>query len=328
MFVDTANNIDPTPPKIFSIETVLGCNLKCPVCYVGNNQIERNKGIMRLDDFRVISNKIATYAEYVFLHLWGEPLLNPHLFEMIQITKTYAKVNISTNGQLLTKEIANKLIESGTDEIIVSLDGMTQDVYQKYRVGGDLNKVFEGIDWLMKAKKSHNSSTRITIQFVVMKHNQHQILNAKKYARQIGIPLYLKKMYVQESVALNYLPDNKKYWRYAFKDDKLKLQFKFHSCKEPWESFVILVNGDVVPCCFDINAQACMGNLLDSSFNDIWSGNKYNDFRNNILGKKPHSMCEKYCGKETNKILGLKTKLWLSRNIPTLINIRNKLNIK
>lgn len=64
-------------PKIFSIETMLGCDLRCPECATGGGMITRSKGFMTFDQFKIIANKIRHYCKYLYLHLWGEPLLNP-----------------------------------------------------------------------------------------------------------------------------------------------------------------------------------------------------------------------------------------------------------
>ena len=71
----------------------------------------------------------------------------------------------STNAHYLTDEAARKTVESGLDRLIISIDGTTQEVYQQYRVGGNLGKVIEGAKNIVKWKKQLNSKTPLkTIQ--------------------------------------------------------------------------------------------------------------------------------------------------------------------
>ena len=99
-----------------------------------------------MEEFQVISNKIKPYADMVYLHKWGEPLMNKNIFKMISTVNEYAHAHISTNGILLDKKKCDELIKSGVGTVIVSIDGLTQEVYEKYRVGGEVEKVIENIN--------------------------------------------------------------------------------------------------------------------------------------------------------------------------------------
>lgn len=63
-------------PEMFMVETVMGCNLQCPECALGGGYITRAKGCMSFERFKIIADKIRPYAKYLYLHIWGEPLLN------------------------------------------------------------------------------------------------------------------------------------------------------------------------------------------------------------------------------------------------------------
>ena len=86
-------------PRIFVVETVLGCDLKCPECAVGGNRITKKKGWMRFEQFKVIADKIRPFCKYLYLHHNGEPMLNKDIFKMIQYSSSFTGTNISTNGQ-------------------------------------------------------------------------------------------------------------------------------------------------------------------------------------------------------------------------------------
>src|SRR5690606_11675796 len=95
--------------------------------------------------FKNVINQLAKKSTYLTFYFQGEPYLNPNFLDMA----TYAAskgiyTSTSTNAHYLKDEVAKKTVESGLERIIISIDGTTQDVYQQYRVGGQLEKVLEG----------------------------------------------------------------------------------------------------------------------------------------------------------------------------------------
>ena len=101
-------------------------------------------------DFNLYKKFIDEIGDYVFLILlwdWGEPFLNPSIYEMISYAKQKGiKLVSSTNGHLFKeKEQADKLIASGLDTIIFAVDGISQETYEPYRQGGSLESVLQGI---------------------------------------------------------------------------------------------------------------------------------------------------------------------------------------
>src|ERR687889_540002 len=107
-------------------------------------------------------------------------------FESVHPTDRYAAT--STNAHYLTDEVARKTVESGLDRLIISIDGTTQDVYRQYRVGGNLDKVIEGAKNIVKWKKELKSKKPfVFLQFLVVKHNEHQIEEIKEIAKEIGV---------------------------------------------------------------------------------------------------------------------------------------------
>ena len=120
-------------PSFYVIEPTNRCNLKCSIC---PNSIgyPLKRGYMEWDLFVKIINQIKNVAQIIQLYWMGEPLLHTRLIDMIKYIKknTCAKVIISTNGNLLNKKIANLLIDSGIDKIIISCDAAeSQEVYSQ-----------------------------------------------------------------------------------------------------------------------------------------------------------------------------------------------------
>ena len=145
---------DDFVPQVFTIETNLTCNLKCPECAIGGSLVNRAKGFMKFDQFRIIADKIRPFVKLCYLFNWGEPLLNPDIFKIIghAASNFNAHIVISTNGLLMTEKAAQQLIESGVSEVLVSIDGMSQKVYEKYRIGGNAQKALSSLKILQETK--------------------------------------------------------------------------------------------------------------------------------------------------------------------------------
>ncbi len=285
-------------PLAVSIEPINICNLSCPECPTGLKEIKRNKGSIALDLFQKIIDQISKHTFLVNLYFQGEPLMHIKLFSLIAYAKQKGLVvSTSTNAQYITPTVAEKIVESGLDEIIVSLDGITQTVYEKYRVGGDLNKVLSGIKNIVAAKQKFNSKRPvIRTQMLAFSFNEHQISAFKKQSYDLGVDIADVKTAQIYDVdnKRDLLPQSEMLTRYS--DDNhnsisLKGKIK-NSCWKHWSSMVITWDGDVVPCCFDKDAHFKMGNIQDDSLNSIWNSTRFNNFRKTILQQqKSIDMC-------------------------------------
>ncbi len=195
----------------------------------------------------------------------------------------------STNAHYLNDAKAKATVESGLDRLIISIDGTTQDVYQSYRVGGNLNKVIEGAKNIVKWKKELNSKTPfVFFQFLVVKPNEHQIEDIKKLAKEIGVDQVRFKtaqVYDYENDPNQLIPNIDKYSRYK-KDKQGNMKIKSglqNHCWRLWSGNVITWDGLVVPCCFDKDATHQLGNLKMQSFKDVWQNPNYQQFRSELM---------------------------------------------
>ncbi|UCG28926.1 MAG: SPASM domain-containing protein [Bacteroidales bacterium] len=275
-------------PATLSVEPTNRCNLQCPECLSGSRSLTRNAGFINDQTYDKILSEVSSFVNTLILYFQGEPLLHPDIFNLIR--KAHEKkiiVIISSNGHFIDPENARKIVESGLDKIIISLDGMDQEVYTKYRVGGNLGKVKKGIEDLVEWKHRLNSLTPlIIIQFLVLSHNQHQINDVRRWGREIGVnEVQLKSAQLIDFRTGNKLMPDDRYSRYKRTKDgifNVKSALKDY-CWRTWSTAVITWDGMVVPCCFDKDATHSMGNILDSSFIHIWKDTPYRKFRNTIV---------------------------------------------
>lgn len=277
-------------PISISFEPTTSCNLRCPECPSGLRAFTRPTGMLKKDFFTETIDQLHKELTYLVFYFQGEPYLNPDFLEMVKYAsskKIYTAT--STNAHYLNDAAAKRTIESGLDRLIISIDGTTQETYQQYRVGGNLNKVLEGAKNIIKWKKELKSKTPFIIfQFLVVRHNEHQIEEVKKLAREIGVDqvrLKTAQVYDYEKDPNNLIPHNSKYSRYK-KDKKGKMKFNGNNanhCWRLWHDPVITWDGTVVPCCFDKDAQHKLGSLKEQSFKQLWNNKNYQHFRSQVL---------------------------------------------
>ena len=275
-------------PASLSIEPTTYCNLRCPQCPSGLRSFVRNTGVMKYHLFKDIIDQLKDHLSYLLLYFQGEPYLNTSFFDMVSYAnsqKIYTAT--STNGHFLTKN-ARKTVESGLDRLIISLDGTDQETYEKYRIGGKLTEVLDGTRELIKWKKKlHSAKPLIIFQFLLMKHNEDQLDEMKKLAKEIGVDkLSFKTTQIYDYDSNDSLiPENPQHSRYKRSvNGKYIIKNKLlDHCWKMWHACVFTWDGTIVPCCFDKDARYTMGNICKNSFNEIWYGDQYKKFRQQLF---------------------------------------------
>ena len=285
-------------PISISIEPTTSCNLRCPECPSGLRSFTRPTGMLEETLFKKTIDELQSRLLYLIFYFQGEPYLHPKFTELVQYA---ASKNIytatSTNAHYLNDENARKTVESGLDRLIISIDGTTQETYEAYRVGGNLQKVIEGAKNIIKWKKQLKSSTpHVIFQFLVVKPNEHQMEDLKKLAKEIGVDeVGLKTAQIYDyQQGSDLIPENATYSRYQKNaDGSYSIKNKLlNNCWKMWHSCVITWDGKVVPCCFDKDAQHQMGNLNGQSFKELWTGSSYYQFRKSLMKSRTEiEMC-------------------------------------
>ena len=288
-------------PMAVSIEPTTACNLKCPQCPSGLRQFTRPTGNMKPNVNKKILDNLGKSLQHINYYFQGEPFINPNFLDLVKEARNRnIYVVTSTNAHFISENTAEKIIESGLNEVIISIDGTTQETYEKYRIEGSLEKVLEGTKNLIVAKKKAKSDLPIvTFQFLVVRYNEHQIPEIQKMAKEMGADrVNLKTVQVYDFENGNDLiPENEKFARYK-KDEsgKLAIKNKFkNSCWRSWSSCVITWDGKVVPCCFDKDAKHQLGEITKTDFKKIWRSDISNDFRKKLLKNREEIEICKNC---------------------------------
>jgi radical SAM protein with 4Fe4S-binding SPASM domain len=276
-------------PFALSIEPTTACNLGCPACPSGLKAFSRPTGKIDLYQHQNWLSQVSGSVFYINYYFQGEPFLHPQFLELIREAKRKKIYTAtSTNAHFIDEKKAKEIVASGLDRLIISIDGLTQETYESYRIHGKLDKVIAGSKAMVRAKKEAQSSTpHLIFQFLVVKANEHQITEVQELATEIGIDeVRFKTAQVYDYEHGNELiPDNEAYSRYVKqKDGTYRFKYKGgNSCWRMWSSSVLTWDGQVVPCCFDKDAHHTLGSLQEQSFESIWRSEAYRSFRNSVL---------------------------------------------
>ena len=248
------------------VEATNNCNLSCPMC---PNSLPKKveKGFMKLDTFKKIVDQCHTYVADINLDHRGESLLHDELPAMIFYAKQHKiATRINTNATLLTKEKSAALIQSGLDFISFSIDGVDPESYEKIRKA-KFEDVIKNAKNFLILKKKLNSPTPYTmielLDFPDRKNDPQKIKNFKK--RFKSLPL--------DTIAIKPLHN----WGGAIsKFNETDVQGRentpsYPPCTNIWYSMVILWDGTVTICCQDWYNEISLGNIHNSTLENMWN---------------------------------------------------------
>lgn len=276
------------------IEPTNICDQNCPVCETGAGLLKRKKGSMTLASYKIIIDKLAPFINTALLYYMGEPFLNKEIYDIIAYTKGKSIfTKICTNGQNIDPR---RLLDSGLNELQFQIGGITQGTHSIYRRNSELQSILGNIRSLVEEKKARidcgeKVATNICLGLIVMKHNEHEIKDFYKLAGELGVMPRIESPCVRTIEQGNaFLPENQDYWLYdrsSFRSGVLKHKhFRPHLCRWIYYALTITWDGDVIPCCRDIEANYKIGNLLKNDLRDIWNGKCFYDFRKNIKSNR------------------------------------------
>jgi MoaA/NifB/PqqE/SkfB family radical SAM enzyme len=243
-------------------------------------------------DMAMVKEKLNLYHKHAFycnLYFQGEPFLNPQLAEIINLSKSmnYYTV-VSTNGHFLDEKNCIRIIESGLDKLIVSLDGIDSNSYSNYRLGGIFSKVTEGVRQVAETKKRLKKEyPLLVVQMLVNKTNEHQLDKARQFVKNLGADmLEFKSMqiYTDEGQKL-FTPSGKKFNRYFQKNKTARSQSDRKGvCSRLWSHVVYTSDGFMVPCCYDKKPEYIISGENRLSQN-LWMSEQMQDFRTRLFKK-------------------------------------------
>ena len=299
-------------PLFVSVEPSAVCQLRCPACPVGlghtwKRSVSPQGGLMPRDLWELALSQIKDSAFVIQFYFQGEPLLNKDLPLMIREAHDAGLYTIvSTNAQAMTPELAKALVTAGLDRIIISMDGLTQESYSAYRVGGSLDQCKAALRYLREAKSVCQSEGRsvfcqqrglsggagltIELQVLRLKSNEHGWRAFRKEYKALGADRLVFKTAQLYDYRHGHplMPSEPRYRRYEQHADGLWYRKPLgKGCFRVWSGVVIAANGDVLPCCYDKDHAHAYGNLRTASLRELFSGPAARTFRIQALLQTP-----------------------------------------
>ena len=294
-------------PLFVSVEPANICQLKCPECPVGRRNYEitgsrDHEKWMPRDVWHRVLAEIRDTAFVVQFYFQGEPLLNKELPTMIREAHEAGVYTIvSTNAQAMTEKLAEELVHAGLDRIIISMDGLTDDTYNAYRIGGSLEKCKEALKWLRKAKSVCTLSAKrsvlyqrsgpiIELQVLRLRSNEHEWRAFEQQYKVLGADRLVFKTAQLYDYAEGHplMPSEPRYSRYIQGADGLYHRRRLgKGCFRVWSGVVVTTTGDVLPCCYDKAHEHSYGNIMNTSLKKLFTGEKANAFRRAAYRQTP-----------------------------------------
>lgn len=288
-----ADIIPISAPFTVYIEQTRVCNLKCFYC-IHSTRDEENGEFKKLNyeikhmDFEKYLKIVEHLSEFpkdgikriVFSGL-GEPLTNPRLPEMIKLIadkKIASRIEIITNGLLLTPELSNKLVDAGLTNINISIQGLNSEKYKEV-CGQKINfdKFIENLKYLYKNKKN----TQIYIKAIDATFENKEEEN-KFY--EIFSPM-ANKIYIEHLIQMqrqmkqleSKVDTTKNFYGETFNPNR-------KICSPTFYFLQIGCDLDVFPCPVPgLTRKISMGNIKENTLLEIWNGKKRKEFLKTML---------------------------------------------
>jgi radical SAM protein with 4Fe4S-binding SPASM domain len=284
------NNVESGLPPLLHTELTNVCNLRCPLCPTGSNSLKRPKGFMSEETFMKMLDELGDVLIGVYLFCFGEPFLNRNIAKMIEACTDRNILSLtSTNGTCVqTRDEAEKIVEAGLTALIIAIDGSTQEIYQSYRRGGDLEKVKRCASLIEEAKVRCNSKTPYTVvRTVVTSNNVDDLPEIERLSVGLGVNMFSYKSLgclVKGEKFNDYMPVEKSMRRFEYSGSSGGAR-RLSECIFPFRQPIIFWDGTVVGCEYDHNMDYAFGKIGEKSFSDIWNSPRATELRENIRSK-------------------------------------------
>ncbi len=297
-------SISPAYPYHVQIEISRVCNLRCKMC---EYSFMENKGtILRLQPFQTILDQFPAVQSLDLTGI-GEPFCNPDFLEIMAYSKKRGlSVEFSNNGNLLTEERMDRLIELGADNIQFSVDASTKKTHESIRAWSNFERVQEAIRRLcQKIEASGRKDMEVRMTFTMSRENVDDAPAFVGFARSLGVEIVtFRDLIVFEgsgydagdqvtTLGHDRLREISEQIHLEAETHQVKvtvdtaLNFAlpgFRLCRRPWNNAFVDVYGNLYPCCLvtqrnNDTTQYALGNLFETPFQELWNGPAYQKLR-------------------------------------------------
>lgn len=320
-------------PVCLYLEVSNECNLACKTCPITYGKVEEPASLS-LDKVKYLVSQFTT-VKRVVLHGIGEPLLNRELAKIILWLKEKGiYVLFNSNGTLINKRRREALVESGLDEIRLSLDAATPETFARIRGKPLFDVIIRNIKGLTALKAERTSLTPlISLWLTGLRETLKELPDFIRLARSLGVErVYLQRLVCWDENSDDQMarPEQSLFNSLGREEEALiesaerlarALGISFEAsgattpsasllgngreqpwsaCMRPWTLMYISARGSAFPCCIapfstvDLS-RLSLGNAFKQGLASIWNGESYQEFRQKLLSAEPPECC-KGCG--------------------------------
>ena len=278
--------------RSIQLEAINICNYRCPLCASSLKDWVVRREMTAEEVKRVIDPVAGDLREVVLYGRRGEPLLNKRIVEIVAYIKKAAgaRISISTNGSLMDERKAAGLLEAGLDQIIFAIDGITQETYANYRVGGRLETVTANLQEFCRLKNKNNYPTRVILQFIPMAGNEQDIPFLADFGYNLGVDLVRMKYSSNVYKNKDFRTSSQEFSPVAPNTDRFE-------CPSGIDKIYVDPNGYCYPCCYvEGEPDMLMGNAFETGLDKIWQSARMLDLRRSFLEQSGfNEYCIKRC---------------------------------
>ncbi len=263
-------------PAVIGVDPTNICNLKCAFC--GPIRMKERKGVMDMVLFERLLDECLNHRKLwmLILHNFGEPLMNKDIARMVSLAKAKdiaRSVTFSTNGTLLTEDLARELVNSGLDGLVFSVDAYNREDYASLKGKDLLERVVENARCIMRLKKELKTKRP---------HVSAKMVRRKGYEHTFSPFVKMWSVLVDEAVLTPFSN-----WgnQVVYEGTEVVPTDRF-ACHFLWYYPVVSWDGRVFFCCAACDQESVIGDLNESSMEEIWKGAELKSVRLAHLHKR------------------------------------------
>jgi len=267
------------PSQVIVDNTEL-CNLECVHCahsifkkskhYTGRS-LNPDLNAKLVDEIRLHGQNITQYIRY---SSEGEPLLDPHIYEMLTyaVRNSGVTVILTTNGTVMNEERIERLLAAGLDVVDISIDAFTPETYAKIRVNGNLNVTRTNVLLLLRMAKQHVAHTKVVVSYIEQRENTHETNDFERFWRDNGADyVVIRRLHSNSGI----MADIANLMR---KESIEKIR---RPCPYPWERIILNPRGYLSFCPADWTHDSTIpyADYRTTTIFDTWQGDFYQKLR-------------------------------------------------
>lgn len=255
------------------IENTNRCGFACVMC--PRDKHTRSQGVMPMDDFALILDRIGSFEGEMHLHGFGESLLDRTLPDKISLVSQKMpkalQVIFTTLGVPSKKEFFSSLVKAGLDHILISCYGYTPDSYKKVHGRDAFSLVKKNLELLSEIQKENDNLPKIEIipssegMLLTLGSQKDPRKEFEKWVHSLGFSFFKERKLHNYGDGRQYNKPKKEQLCPVVADNRKGI------LQVTW-------NLDVIPCCYDYNASIPFGNLRTQTLEEIFSSEAYFQF--------------------------------------------------